>query len=51
MFKAPLFQQVPEATLTELRKMRDAQLAVRAWRYKQAKLRDKKNRKHVGNYI
>jgi hypothetical protein len=41
MFTAPLFEQVPKLTLDELRKMRDAKLAVAAWRHKQTKLRDK----------
>lgn len=47
MFTAPLFQQVPDATLDQLRKFRDAQLAVRAWRYKQEKRRQKESKRTV----
>lgn len=49
MFTAPLFEQVPTSTLDELRKMRDAKLAVAAWRFKQARLRDKELRRRLSS--
>lgn len=46
MLTAPMFELIPDPTRDTLRKMRDADLAVRAWRYKQEQRRKKQARKY-----